>query len=176
VTAEAGRLGTPALIAIQDAGGAIVIRLADDMPRPGRGSRIEVSGAVASPYGQLELRAAADLVVLGPATLPIAISVDGASLGESVEARLVAVDGVAEGRPVKSTSGDITFAVATANGLVRIAADASAGLTTSSVARGDRLHLTGIAGQRATRKDALDGYRVGLRYGGDLVRLGSVTP
>jgi hypothetical protein len=45
-------------------------------------------------------------------------------------------------------------------------------LTTSAVATGDRLSLTGVVGQRASRKDAPDGFRVWLRGPTDLVRLG----
>ncbi|HEX2756016.1 MAG TPA: OB-fold nucleic acid binding domain-containing protein [Candidatus Limnocylindrales bacterium] len=176
VTAGAGRLGTPALIAIQDSTAGIVVRLADTTPRPSVGTWIELTGTLADPYGQLELRAIAGVRNVGPAALPAPAAVDGATLVEGVEGRLVSVEGVAQGRPVKSTSGDLTFVVTTAHGPVRIAADASAGLSTSSVATGDRLRLTGVAGQRASHKDALDGYRIWIRGTSDIVRLGSPSP
>jgi len=175
VTAPAGRLGTPALIAIQDSTAGIVVRLGDTSPRPAPGTWLEVIGTLADPYGQLELRGISGLRIVGPAALPAPIVVDGGSLGEDVEAELVLVEGVAQGRPVKSTSGDLTFIVSTAHGQVRIAADASAGLTTSSVAGGDHLHLTGVAGQRASRRDAPDGFRIWLRGAADIVRLGGST-
>lgn len=175
VTAQAGRLGTPALIAIQDATAGIVVRLADTSPRPSVGIWIELTGTLADPYGQLELRVITGLRTVGPAAVPDPAPVDGASLGEAVEAQLVAVEGVTLGRPVKSTSGDLTFVVSTAHGQVRIAADASAGLTTSSATTGDHLRLIGVAGQRASRKDAPDGYRVWLRGPADIVRLGGPT-
>jgi hypothetical protein len=175
VTAQAGRLGTPALFAIQDSSAGIVVRLPDTAPRPAPGTWIELTGTVADPYGQLELRAVTDLRTVGPAPLPAAVTIDGATIGEAVEARVVTLDGVATGRPVKSTSGDLTFIVATLHGQVRIAADASAGLTVSSVAKDDRVRLTGVVGQRASRKDAPDGYRVWLRGPSDLVRLSGPT-
>lgn len=171
ITAAAGRLGTPALLAIQDATGAIVVRLGDTSPRPTAGTWIEVTGSLANPYGQLEVRSISTFRSIGPAAIPTPVAVDGASLGEAVEAELVTLEGVAAGRPLKSTSGDITFVVTTAHGQVRIAADASAGLATSSVALGDRLRLTGIVGQRASHKDAPDGYRVWVRGATDVVRL-----
>jgi hypothetical protein len=176
VTAGAGRLGTPALIAIQDSTAAIVVRLADTTPRPSIGTWLELTGTLGDPYGQLELRAITGVRDVGPATLPAPVTVDGATLGEGVEARLVSLEGVAQGRPIKSTSGDLAFVVMTAHGQVRIVADASAGLSTSAVATGERLRLTGIAGQRASRKDALDGYRVWLRGLADIVRLGGSQP
>jgi hypothetical protein len=163
------------LIAIQDSTGGIVVRLPDSAVRPSVGTEVELTGALADPYGQLEVRSIAALRVLGSAALPAALPVDGATLGERTEALLVSLDGTAAGRPVKSTSGDMTFLVTTAHGQVRIAADASAGLTTNAVASGDRLRLTGIAGQRASRKGAADGYRVWLRGPSDVVRLGGAS-
>jgi uncharacterized protein YdeI (BOF family) len=56
VTAQAGRLGAPPLIAIQDSSGGIVVRLPDGVASPTRGSRLEVRGPLADPYGQLEVR------------------------------------------------------------------------------------------------------------------------
>jgi hypothetical protein len=176
VTAAAGRLGTPALTAIQDSSAAIVIRLPDTMARPTVGTWLELNGTLAEPYGQLEVRTITSLRIVGPAPLPAPVPVDGSTLGEGVEARLVTVEGVAQGRPVKSTSGDLTFVVATAHGSIRIAADASAGLSTSSVGNGDRLRLTGVAGQRASRKDAPDGYRVWIRDATDIVQLAGPAP
>nr|MBA2382295.1 lamin tail domain-containing protein [Chloroflexota bacterium] len=175
VTAEAGLLGTPPLIAIQDATAGIVVRLPDSAVRPTIGTRIELTGAIADPYGQTELRTITGLRATGRAAVPAPAPVDGASLGEATEARLVTVEGVAQGRPVKSTSGDLAFTITTAHGPVRIAADASAGLTVGSVAVGDQLRLVGIAGQHASRKGAEDGYRVWVRSPGDMKHLGGAT-
>jgi hypothetical protein len=172
VTAQSGRLGSPALIAIQDATAGIVVRLGDTAPRPAVGTRIEVTGSLADPYGQLEVRGLTATRTIGQSALPAPVPVDGSSLGEGVEGRLVVVEGVADGRPSKATSGDITFTVTTGLGPVRIVADATAGLAVSSVASGDRLRVTGVAGQRASRKGAADGYRVWLRGPSDVVRLG----
>jgi len=86
VTAEAGRLGTPALLAIQDARAGIVIRLSDGSP-PARGTWLEATGILADPYGQLEVRTLSSLRITAPAALPTAIAIDGSTLGESVESR-----------------------------------------------------------------------------------------
>ena len=171
MVATTGRLGTPPLIAIQDSSAGIVVRLGDASPRPVLGSWIDVTGTLADPYGQLELRSIADLVVGSVGPIPAPITVDGATLGEVFEARLVAAEGVAQGRPIKSTSGDLTFIVATAHGSIRVVADASAGLTTGSVSTGDRVRLVGVVGQRASAKGALDGYRIWIRQPADLVRI-----
>ena len=72
VTAEPGRLGTPSLFAIADATGGIVVKLPDGVASPGRGTIVEVRGKLADPYGQLELRPAADGLSAdgGPGTAP----------------------------------------------------------------------------------------------------------
>ena len=84
------------------------------------------------------------------------------------------VEGVADRRdPSKATSGDISVRRhdGTRSGPDRRPTRRPASPSTS-VASGDRLRLTGVAGQRASRKGAADGYRVWLRGSGDLVRLG----
>jgi hypothetical protein len=177
VTAQAGRLGTPPLIAIQDSSGGILVRLPDGAPSPPRGIRLEVSGPLADPYGQIEVRPASGGVrTAGAGPLPAPVSADAASLGEALEGRLVTVRGVIEARPTKSTSGDITFFVVSPSGDIRILADASSGLTQDSVTVGSTYDVVGIAGQRASRKGALDGYRVWARDAGDLQRRSAPTP
>jgi hypothetical protein len=172
VTADAGRLGTPALMAIQDSTAGIVIRLGDTGPRPTIGTWLELAGTLADPYGQLEIRGITAIRTVGPASLPSPVSVDGASLDDETEGLLVRVEGVADSRLTKATSGDLTVVLTTSHGPVRIAADASAGLSTSSFAAGEHLRLTGVAGQRASRKGAADGFRVWLRAPADIVSLG----
>jgi hypothetical protein len=56
--AEAGRLGTPALLAIGSADAGLVVRLPADAPTIARGAMLDVSGTLAAPYGQLEIRPA----------------------------------------------------------------------------------------------------------------------
>ncbi len=176
VTAEAGRLGTPPLIAIQDDTAAIVVRIADPDPRPARGARVELTGTLAEPYGQLEVRSlVGGLRIAGSGPLPPPITIGGSGIGEAVEARLVAVEGTADAKPSRATSGDITFTVTTASGSIRVAADASSRIAASSIAKHDRLRLTGIVGQHATRKGAPDGFRIWLRDGADVTRTGSAS-
>ena len=177
VNAEPGRLGTPSLIAIQDASGGIVVKIPDGAPEPRRGARIDVRGQLADPYGQLEVRpAAAGFRIIGDADLPAALPADAASLGELTEGRLVVVRGTIAGRPSKASSGDITFFVQSAAGQVRVVADASSGLTADSVTVGATYEVVGVAGQRASRKGVLDGYRVWARDPADLHRLSGPSP
>ncbi|MFL5725091.1 MAG: lamin tail domain-containing protein [Chloroflexota bacterium] len=171
VIAEAGRLGTPPLLAIADEAAGIAVKLPDGTAAPPRGSRVIVTGPLADPYGQLEIRpAAAGLRSSGTGPLPEPIVVDASSLGEATEGLLVRAVGTVEARPTKATSGDITFFLVGSRGAVRIVADASSGLTADSVTVGAAYEITGVAGQRASRKGALDGYRMWPRDTRDVVR------
>jgi len=112
------------------------------------------------------------------ASLPGAVSADGATIGEGLEARLVSVTGTVEAKPARSTSGDVTVSLSTAGGSVRVAMDASSNISAASIAAGDRIRVTGVVGQRASRKGAADGYRVWARDPADIVRVsgGGATP
>ena len=171
VTAEPGRLGSPALFAIADTSGGVVVKLPDGVRAPARGTLLEIRGKLADPYGQLEIRPAADAVSsgLGSGALPAAIAVGSRGPDEATEGRLVVLTGTVVEKPTKSTSGDIALWLETTAGIrVRVMADASSRITATSVSKGSTYRVTGVAGQRASRKGALDGYRVWLRDAADL--------
>jgi hypothetical protein len=174
VTAEPGRLGTPPLVAIADASGGIVVRLPDGAPRPDRGDVLIVHGALADPYGQLEIRpTASGVTLLGTGALPDPVPVGSSGLGEWTEGRLVAVTGVLAGRVSKSTSHDLSMILETDAGTaVRIAADATSGIDADAFMVGGRYRIVGVAGQRASRKGALDGYKAWARDPRDVSFLG----
>ena len=171
VTAEAGRIGLPPLLAIQDETGAIVVRLPDGVAAPARGTLLRVAGKLADPYGQLELRpAASDITSPGSATVPAPDAVAAAALGEAIEARLVMLEGTLDASISREPGGDIVLnLVDHAGAPFRARATRLAGIVPDVARTGARLRLTGIVGQRASRKGALDGYRVWLRAPSDLV-------
>lgn len=178
VTADAGRLGTPSLIAIQDSTGGIVVKIPDGVVAPLRGVGVIVTGPIADPYGQLEIRPAAGGIRLtGPATLPSPADVVATDLGEGTEAILVDIVGVASRPPSKGTSGDLSFDFADGSGhTFRVMADGSSGVSASTVLIGRQLRITGVAGQRASRKGVLDGYRIWIRDRADIVAVAGPGP
>jgi hypothetical protein len=179
VTAEPGRLGTPSLLAIGEATGGIVVKLADGVAPPARGQALVVTGQLADPYGQIEIRpATGGIVVDGTGTLPGPLDVPATGPNESTEGRLVRLSGVVVARPTKSTSGDISLTVEIANGVrVKVMADASSRLTQGAFTAGARYRIVGISGQRASRKGMPDGYRVWARDRHDVTLLASApTP
>ncbi len=171
VTAEAGRLGIPPLIAVADATGGIVVRLPDEAASPIRGAALRIRGKLAAPYGQLEIRPQPDeITATGSAPLPAVLMVSGAGLGEATEARLIRVTGRLAARPTRATSGDTSFTLEPTSGPpLRIYADASSRIDPAVLIVGAEYRVTGIGGQRASRKDALDGYRLWARDPADVV-------
>ena len=179
VTAESGRIGTPALFAIGDATGGIVVKLPDGVAAPARGRFVEVRGTLVDPYGQLEIRPglATDLVIGGTGELPQAVDLPPTGPDETTEGRLTRIAGLVVVRAAKATSGDISLTIETSDGTrVRIMADASSGVQTSAFDLYARYRITGIAGQRASKKGAPDGYRIWIRDADDVVILAGPPP
>jgi outer membrane biosynthesis protein TonB len=179
VTAEAGRLGTPALFAIGDATGGVVVKLPEGVAAPARGRIVEVRGTLMDPYGQLEIRPGlgTDLVVGGTNELPQAVDLPPTGPDETTEGRLTRIAGLVVVRAAKATSGDISLTIETSDGTrVRIMADASSGVPTSAFDLYARYRTTGIAGQRASKKGAPDGYRIWIRDAEDVVLLAAPPP
>lgn len=176
VIAEAGRLGLPPDFAIGDETGGLPIRLADGMVAPPRGRTLVADGILAAPYGQLELRlVAGGLRLTGTATLPEPRPIAAQDLGEATEGWLVEIDATIVAKAVRSTSGDISVdAVDLAGQRFRVFADVSSGLTVGDLGRDRSYTFVGIVGQRASRKGALDGYRIWLRDRADIQPLGAL--
>jgi hypothetical protein len=173
VTAEAGRIGTPALVVIGDGTAGLAIRLPKGVAEPVRGSLLDIDGPLAAPYGQLEVRPAANgIAVIGTGALPGPIAVSALDLGESTEGSLVSIDITLDRSPTGSSSGDLsTSALDPATGQrLAVAADSSSGLVAGDLAKGGTAHIVGVVGQRASRVGKLDGYRIWLRDRADVTR------
>jgi hypothetical protein len=167
VTAEPGFTGTDGLLAIQDSSAGIFVRLSNPPEGLAVGASIEVVGALAAPYGQLEIRAV-EWLALGPqGGPPPAAMARLADIGEPLEGALVTVAGSIDS--VQTVDGRLSLAVADGSHVLRVLADPRTGLSAADVRRGQAVALTGIVGQRATATGRLDGYRLWLRSRADVV-------
>ncbi len=175
IVAEHGRLGTPALIAIGDANAGLVVRGVSGSGALARGTRLEVAGKLAAPYGQLEIRPTeADVHVLGTGALPTPKSIGVAALVEADEGHLVTTTGRLDAKPTKSAAGDLTLTLTRDGGApVKVMADVTSRLTLGAFKVGATYRIVGFVGQRATRTGALDGYRIWIRDAADLMLVAS---
>jgi hypothetical protein len=177
VVAEMGRLGTPSLLAIGDATAGVVIHGAPDAASYPRGTRLVVSGKLAAPYGQLEIRPGeTDVKVLGTGATPTPLTLGPGALTESDEGHLVTTTGRLDAKPTKTAAGDITLILVRDGGAsVKVMADVSSRVPVTSLTVGATYRVTGIVGQRATRSGALDGYRIWVRDTADVVVVAGPT-
>ena len=173
VTAEPGRLGTPALIAVGDDTGGIAVRLPRGIDGFARGTLLRVTGTLAAPYGQLEIRAATDgIQAIGDGMVPVPLAASPAGLDEAVEGRLVMVTGTISAKPKGSAGGDLTIVLERPGAAsIKVVADGSSRLASQAFSVGATYRLVGVVGQRATRKGALDGYRLCPRDSADVIAL-----
>ena len=179
MTAEAGRLGAPRLIAIGDATAGLVVRLPAGASGFSRGTIIRVTGTLAAPYGQLEIRPAAvrRSPRSGRASFPARSRSAAEGLSEATEARLVTVAGKLVDKPKKTSGGDVTIILERdGEAPVKVSADASSGVKPGSFKVGTTYRVVGVAGQRATHAGALDGYRIWLRDADDVVVVAAPAP
>ena len=179
MTAEAGRLGTPPLLAIARRDRR------DRRPSPRRHGRATArhagrGHAARSPTPTASSRSDRRRPASGSsdrAASRAAVDIDASTLGESTEGSLVTRrrdrERQARRRRRAATSRSSWTPPAVT---IRIVADASSGLTATSVVVGATYDVTGVAGQRASRKGALDGYRIWLRDARDLVKRAAARP
>ncbi len=173
-TVAPGVAGTPELLAIEDSSGGIFVRLAGPIEGLEPGRSIEVVGALAAPYGQLEVREVQWLSLGSQDAGPAPIGVRLSDIGEPTEGSLVMVRGTVDS--VRTDSGRLTLAVGDGSVEVRALADPSTGLTRADVSGGDLVELIGIVGQRASATGRADGYRLWLRSRSDLAVLPQSRP
>ncbi len=172
VTVQPGRILGDRTLAIQDDSAGIAVRLPiaypqDELPR---GAILQVSGTLADPYGNLELRPdeSADMAVIGSGGLPEPIRLDSSGIGEPREGSLAQLTATLLDID-RSSTGAISLTVSDERGEARVYAFAPIALDPLSFERGQRLRVSGIVGQRASRSGAADGHRLWPRSEADVV-------
>ena len=167
VTVEPGLVGVEGLFAVGDETGGIFVRASASSDGLAVGRGVEIVGTLAAPYGQLEIRDVASLIVGSDGAEPAATFVGLADVGEGREGSLLTIRGAVTS--VQTDAGRLTITIGDGATTVRVLADPITGLSKSDVARGDAVLATGIVGQHASATGRLDGYRLWLRRRADLV-------
>ena len=171
VTVERGRILGDRTIALVDRTGGIFVRLPrDGAPDVVRGDLVRVAGVLAAPYGNLEVRPddATDIVGVGTGALPDPVALDGSAIGEAHEGVLATASGVIVAAN-RRQSGAVSIALRDDTGEFRVYLHAGHGVANSDLARGRRLSVVGLVGQRASRSGGTDGHRVWPRDAADVI-------
>lgn len=171
VTADPGKILGDRTMAIQDSSGGIFVRLPDGYPLEAmaRDLVVQVSGKLAAPYGNLELRpgSSSDVVVIGSEELPNPVALDSASIGEDTEGLLATIKASIEGIDRRS-NGVVSITVLDEQGEALIYLHKELEMKDVALQRGERLTAIGIVGQRASRTGATDGHRLWPRGQSDI--------
>ena len=159
---------------LADASGGIAVLL--DGGSFARGEHLVLSGVLDDRFAQRTIRATGDdLSVTGTGAGPGAISAGTGSVGESVEARLVRIEGTIGGSPT-TLSGGLAFEVDDGSGSVRVVVGTSTGIDTAGWSDGVGVSVIGVVGQRDSSGTGASGYRVQPRGAEDVEVLPATTP
>lgn len=175
VTTDTGRIVDARSAVIQDATGAILLRLPEDGATLTRGALVEVSGERGTKAGMATLRV--DVVTdLGQQAEPPPARLASGGLDETHEAQLVVVRGVVASAVRESSTGSVSFDVDDGSGPGRVFAFASTGIDAASVERGSWVEIVGVLGQETSGDRATEGYRVWPRASGDVRVVAPAAP
>ena len=153
---------------IQDASGAIVLRLGDEVGPLARGEVVEVDGARSTKSGMETLRVTAAPRRLGSAALPAARSLRTGQAGEALEAFRVVVRGGLVAAARQASSGSVSFEIDDGSGPLRVFIGAALASDLGDLQAGAWVEVQGTLGQETTGAQPLRGYRVWLGHASDL--------
>lgn len=159
----------PTTAVLQDATGAIVLRVGEDAGPVVRGTLVEVRGVRATLSGMETLRVSQPARSLGAATEPVPLSLATGDAGEPEEALLVSVRGGLLAAPRRSSAGTISFEIDDGSGPLRVSIGSSAGVEAAALSAGSWVEVRGVLGQETTGSLPLRGYRVWPRSASDVL-------
>jgi hypothetical protein len=158
--------GTTAVI--QDASGAIALRLGDKAGRVRRGLLLDVVGVRSTKAGMLTIRVDQPPRVVGSSAEPTALVVATGGAGEQLEARLLLARGTVTSTPVRSTAGNVAFTIDDGSGPLRVTLFSASGISRTGLVRGAFTEVRGVLGQQTTGQQPERGYRLWPRDSADL--------
>ena len=167
VTLPSG-LVDPASAAVQDATGAILIRLGDDAGPLELGVLVELEGTRSTKAGMLSLRVTRPPLALGSQGDPEPIRRATGALGEPDEAQLVLTRGLVATAVTRSSAGSVSFALDDGSGPIRVHLPAGVGISATPIVRGAWVEVRGVLGQETTGREPERGYRIWPRQASDL--------
>ncbi len=153
---------------IQDASGAILLRLGSEAGSVAQGEVIEVAATRSTKSGMESLRVTVAPRRIGMADQPDPLTLRTADAGEAHEARLVTVRGALVTSARKSSSGSVSFDVDDGSGPLKVVIGASLRVDHQALEAGTWVEVTGVLGQETTGALPLRGYRVWPRSHSDL--------
>jgi hypothetical protein len=154
--------------AIQDASGAIILRLGDEAGTVSAGEVLVVDAKRSTKSGMETLLVSTPPGRRGSQAQPAASRYATGDLGEDQEALLVAVRGEVVTSPRRTSAQNVYFDVDDGSGPLRVFVSPRTGIATSAITLGSTLELTGVLGQETSGQQPLRGYRLWPRAAADV--------
>jgi hypothetical protein len=167
VTAPSGLIEVGSAV-VQDASGAILVRMGTDVGTLNLGQLVELDGTRATKAGMLSLRVSTAPLYLGAQADPEPLRKASGALGEAEEARFVIVRGAISSAISRARAGTVSFALDDGSGPLRVTISPRTAISTGSLARGAWLELRGVLGQETTGSAPSSGYRLWPRIPADV--------
>lgn len=160
---------------IQDASGAILLRLGDEVGRLARGERIEIDGTRSTKGGMESLRVTAPPSRRGSSPDPTSVTLRTGEAGEAREAQLVVARGAIVAAARRASSGTVSFEIDDGSGPLRVVIGAPLGAAREELVAGAWVEVRGVLGQETTGAQPLRGYRIWPRELGEVRLLAAPT-
>lgn len=174
VTLPSGTID-PGSAVIQDASGAILLRLGDEAGSVSRGDQLEVAGVRSTKGGMDSLRVTVAPRRLGSASEPDPRALRTGDASEASEAHLVVVRGSLVASARRASSGTVSFEIDDGSGPLRVVLGARLEADDNALVAGTWIEVRGVLGQETTGAQPLRGYRVWPRGEDDLRILAGAT-
>ncbi len=145
---------------IQDATGAIVLRLGDEVGSLRLGQEIEASGTRSTKSGMETVRVTDPVRDLGSGSLPAPAALRSGQVGEEHEARLVVVRGAIVASARRAASGSASFDLDDGSGPLKVAIGAGLAPDTTQLRAGTWVEVRAVLGQQTTGSEPRAGYRL----------------
>ncbi|HEX2883190.1 MAG TPA: lamin tail domain-containing protein [Candidatus Limnocylindria bacterium] len=166
VTLGSGLLEGSAVI--QDASGAILLRLSDEAGTVEGGELLDASGTRSTKSGMESIRLSVPPTRLGHAGDPEPRAVRTGQASESDEAVLVVARGAVIATPRRASSGSRSFDIDDGTGPLRVVIAGALGDAIEGPEAGAWVEVRGVLGQETTGAQPLRGYRIWPRTAEDL--------
>lgn len=167
VTLASGTIDPDSAV-IQDATGAILLRLGEEAGRLERGQLVEVDGVRSTKSGMESLRASVPPRRIGSAAEPAPRELRTGDPGEMAEAQLVVARGAIVANARRASSGTVSFEIDDGSGPLRVVLGAALGANDDDLASGSWVEVVGVLGQETSGSQPTLGYRIWPRDAGEV--------
>ena len=160
---------------LQDATGAILLRVGDEAGPLLNGELVEVDGVRSTKSGMESLRISASPRRLGTAPDPAARALRTGEAAEGIEAHVVLVRGALVADARRASSGTVTFEIDDGSGPLRVVLGAALQARDEHLTSGSWVEALGVLGQETTGSQPALGYRVWPRGEAEVRVLAAAT-